>query len=309
MASSLIKKFSFDNLPSTTKKASELLGKGEKTPFYITAKTQNQGRGTYSTKWLSPYGGIYLQAVYPFPQDKQSSLTQRLAFVLAKWVFKLAGKKITIKWPNDLFWEGRKLAGVLCEKHTIQQKSYLSVGIGINVELAPSSPSIPYHTTCLKDILKEIPILEELKISLITFLHKNFYLHPEEPSSEDFSLFFMPPNTIWYQKGDPSSWLRYEGLTSEGFLRLKDKNGKVITLNSVKSPFSWYFIDTKKEVKPILKLEHRKEETKLLFFLDFRQEKPQKTWSFPYKEQKNDYEEEIKALQEKEGLIEIPTLL
>lgn len=190
MCTFFVKQFKFTSLSSTTKKAYELLEKGEKAPFYITANTQENGRGTYEKSWKSPLGGIYLQAVYPFLESYSTKITQNISFILARWILSLTGEKITIKWPNDLFWKGRKLAGILCEKHSFNQKNFLSIGIGINAEVTPSDPSIPYHLSSLSDLKKPLPPLHEVVNSLVENLHKNFFIHQREPSCEDFDLFF-----------------------------------------------------------------------------------------------------------------------
>ena len=247
MCAIAVKRFKFDSLPSTTTKAYELLERGEKPPFYITAKSQENGRGTYEKSWKSPLGGIYLQAVYPFLENYSVKITQNISFILAHWILSLTGEKITIKWPNDIFWNGKKLAGILCEKHSFNQKNFLSIGIGINAEVTPSDPSIPYHLTSLSDLKKSLPPLEEIVNSLIENFHKKFFITKLEPSSEDFNLFFMPKGTPW--KSNQNECFFYKNLTPEGFLILEDQNKNEIILKSAQNNFSWSLIDTKEEME------------------------------------------------------------
>jgi biotin-[acetyl-CoA-carboxylase] ligase BirA-like protein len=242
-----VKRFKFDSLSSTTKKAYELLERGEKAPFYITAKSQENGRGTYEKSWKSPLGGIYLQAVYPFLENYSAKITQNISFILAHWILSLTGEKITIKWPNDLFWKGRKLAGILSEKHSLNQRHFLSIGIGINAEITPSDPSIPYHLASLTDLKKSLPPLEEIINSLIENLHKNFFIDRVEPSPKDFNLFFMQKGTPWYN--NQNEYFFYKDLSSEGFLILEDQNKNEVILKSAQNNFSWSLIALKEGIE------------------------------------------------------------
>jgi BirA family transcriptional regulator, biotin operon repressor / biotin---[acetyl-CoA-carboxylase] ligase len=103
---------------------------------------QEKGRGRgQGTRWLSAPWESLLATVVLRPVDAgfppaQLSLRAGLAVALA--IEDTAGIAARIKWPNDLLWDRRKLAGVLCEARA----GALLVGIGVNCTQASFPPEI-----------------------------------------------------------------------------------------------------------------------------------------------------------------------
>ncbi len=102
------------------------------------AETQTNGRGRLGRSWYSPVGeNIYcsLRWQYSGPIAKLSalSLVVGLAILAAFRTLEIT-QNIYIKWPNDLFWDGKKMAGILIES-TSESLDHQSVviGIGLNV--------------------------------------------------------------------------------------------------------------------------------------------------------------------------------
>ena len=85
----------------------------------VVARRQRFGRGQQGRVWQSPAGGLWLSAAFPWPADPAAAaapplamalgLAQELETVLGPG----AGLPVAIKWPNDLYGHGRKLAGLL----------------------------------------------------------------------------------------------------------------------------------------------------------------------------------------------------
>lgn len=91
---------------------------------------QTAGRGRRGNEWKSG-GGIALTVVV---EEAHAHLPIALAATLAAQLNNLVPeKKVGIKWPNDLFIEGKKIAGILIE----QRVNCSFVGIGINVFESP----------------------------------------------------------------------------------------------------------------------------------------------------------------------------
>ena len=96
------------------------------------AETQTDGRGRLGRKWLSSKdGGVYM-SIYlkpDIPPYKVSALT-----LVAGLAVQRAIENTTIKWPNDVLFSGRKVAGILTEMSAeIDRVGYVVVGIGVNV--------------------------------------------------------------------------------------------------------------------------------------------------------------------------------
>lgn len=156
------------------------------------AEHQTAGRGRFGRQWHSPFGAnIYLSCRWPLNQDASNlgglSLVISLAIVAALIDYGISG--LSIKWPNDILWQGKKLAGVLVE---IQAESHgltqVIIGIGINVNMRRlPTPEIDQAWVSLDSILEgRIPndyhdrnhiiglIMNKLLASLAQFTEKGF---------------------------------------------------------------------------------------------------------------------------------------
>jgi BirA family biotin operon repressor/biotin-[acetyl-CoA-carboxylase] ligase len=107
---------------------------------YVAGK-QEGGKGRRGRKWESPPGGLWfsflLRPNLPLPQIALLSLV--FAVSLAKSLDVFAGLPCQIKWPNDIYCQGKKIIGILLEMSgEIDKADNLIVGIGINVNVRSS---------------------------------------------------------------------------------------------------------------------------------------------------------------------------
>ena len=103
----------------------------------VVAKSQTGGRGTNNRKFFSPKGGIYLSLKLKpkIPLDKLSLITPFTAVALYKAIEKVTKLKPKIKWVNDIYINGKKVAGILTEsKISSDSIDYVIVGVGINCD-------------------------------------------------------------------------------------------------------------------------------------------------------------------------------
>lgn len=114
--------------------------KQAKQPKICFAEEQTQGKGRLNRTWASPFGkNIYFSCLYPFQKDVSElsglSLVTGIAIVKA---LKDVGmtQAIGVKWPNDIMYENKKMAGVLieiqAESHSVSQ---VIIGMGVNVNM------------------------------------------------------------------------------------------------------------------------------------------------------------------------------
>lgn len=125
---------------STNDDACQLALKGARHGFGVLADTQSTGKGRLGKEWLSPLGtGLYCSIVLrpnlPFSEFPKLTLTAGLA--LCSTVEKLLPDvSFGLKWPNDLYSEGKKCGGILVESsspNSLNKDSFVVVGIGLNV--------------------------------------------------------------------------------------------------------------------------------------------------------------------------------
>jgi len=131
----------YDTLDSTNEEAKRLSAKGETGPLWIVTGRQTQGRGRRGNEWVSPPGN--LTATLLTPSEKPEALCAPYAFAAALSIADLVGEyadaRVSLKWPNDVLLEGKKVAGVLLE--TVP--GAMLVGIGVNLAGAPENTPFP----------------------------------------------------------------------------------------------------------------------------------------------------------------------
>lgn len=102
----------------------------------VVADIQTKGRGRKDRNWFSPNDGLWFSVIlYPnIPTQYAMFLTMAASVSVVQAINELTGLSPSIKWPNDLLLEGKKICGILTELDAEMDKiNYSVVGIGINV--------------------------------------------------------------------------------------------------------------------------------------------------------------------------------
>ncbi len=133
------KLFVYDEVGSTNDVLRELIGDGLAADgAVVVSDSQTAGRGRFGRKWVSPSGrNLYLSALFrPEISPQKSSVFTFLASCALVEVFSGYGVEATIKWPNDILIDGKKISGVLTELGTSDGAvDYIVIGIGVNLNL------------------------------------------------------------------------------------------------------------------------------------------------------------------------------
>lgn len=152
--------YRFDELPSTNDLASEFIAKSKPAEgTVIRADTQTAGRGQFGSRWLSTPGQNLLLSVIYYPQwlaaRDQFYLGMAVALGLKNAVDQAIAASgvnpppsLEIKWPNDLYVNGKKAAGILIQNSLSGMQIESSViGIGLNVNQLEFDPALPNPTS------------------------------------------------------------------------------------------------------------------------------------------------------------------
>jgi BirA family biotin operon repressor/biotin-[acetyl-CoA-carboxylase] ligase len=133
----------FEEVTSTLDVAHEVAAQGAEAGTLIVADTQTAGRGRQGRSWTSEKGaGIWLTMIER-PRDASGLdvLSLRVGIALADALDAYADAPIWLKWPNDLYIRGRKLAGILIEARWREgQPEWVAIGVGINLRPPASEP-------------------------------------------------------------------------------------------------------------------------------------------------------------------------
>lgn len=122
-------------MPSTNDEAKRLARQGAEEGTLVLAGRQAQGRGRFGREWSSPPGGVYASFVLrpAGPPAHVAPLPLVVALGAAR-ALESIGAPVSLKWPNDLEIDGRKLGGILLEMAAEADRvEWLVVGIGVNV--------------------------------------------------------------------------------------------------------------------------------------------------------------------------------
>jgi BirA family transcriptional regulator, biotin operon repressor / biotin---[acetyl-CoA-carboxylase] ligase len=127
----------FSRTDSTNTRARELAEAGASSGTVVTAGEQSEGRGRQGRTWTAPPGKALLYSAVLSPLDERHMLLP-IAVPLA--VCEAAeslqpGLGCAIKWPNDVWVEGRKLGGILIEARP--QDGWAVIGVGLNLAIEP----------------------------------------------------------------------------------------------------------------------------------------------------------------------------
>lgn len=119
---------------STNERARELAIEGAEAGTVVTASSQTAGRGRQGRRWTAPPDQALLYSAILRPLDlRHLLLPLAVPVAVSEACEKLAGVECEIKWPNDVWVDERKLAGVLIEA---RPPEWAVIGIGVNVAIA-----------------------------------------------------------------------------------------------------------------------------------------------------------------------------
>jgi len=238
-----MKILAFDSLDSTSSFALRQLDSGSETlPFAVVARSQTAGRGRSGRLWESPEGGLYLTLVlppdlHPLPSHR-GSLPLWVAAHTADFIHASFGIRVTIKWPNDLLFAGRKLSGILCESRLHGNDwGPVIIGIGINLHEAPAVTE--QMSISIRGILGPEREFDALKLGgdLCQFLETRL----KQPGwLKTYQAYALEKGQLWRSEGGQLRTLK--SVSEEGSLLLSGVGeDSVETINTASHGYRWVY--------------------------------------------------------------------
>ena len=183
----------------------------------ILTDQQNQGKGRRSNQWTSSPGEDLLftaiiETELPLDQIHKVATTTALAIAIE---LEKIGLKPMIKFPNDIYLNNKKTAGILIE----QQKEFTLIGVGINVN---SNPSLENATSLLQQHSTNSPISrEKLLASFLSQLTKQLSLCINHYTSiqqnlQKYDLFYG--KKIQFIQDSTTHYGTVQGISPNGYL-------------------------------------------------------------------------------------------
>jgi BirA family biotin operon repressor/biotin-[acetyl-CoA-carboxylase] ligase len=121
---------------STNERAKDLAVAGAPGGLVVTADEQSAGRGRRGTTWFAPPGSclLYSALLRPFAADRAPLLPLAVPIAVCEAAETVAPVRCRLKWPNDVWVDERKVAGILVEARP--DEGWAVVGVGLNVAIA-----------------------------------------------------------------------------------------------------------------------------------------------------------------------------
>lgn len=145
----------FDEIDSTNQEALRLADAGVRVDTWVVAKTQTSGRGRRNRHWVSEPGNLY-SSLLVFPRCELSE-AGGLAFVTGLAILRACAElapdlaaDFKLKWPNDLLYRKKKIAGILLESSGNREFGSYALVIGCGVNCAHHPAETVYETTDLQ---------------------------------------------------------------------------------------------------------------------------------------------------------------
>jgi len=201
---------------------------------------QTEGRGRLKRKWHSPFGSnIYCSCHYPFQLEMSelAGLSLVVSIAIMRALHSLGIREdVGIKWPNDIFWQGKKLGGSLIE--LIAEANHIShavIGIGLNVNMVEAK-KIDQPWVSLSQILGE----HQDKNQILTTLLNNLLICLDEFNVSGFTEFakewkqydLLKDRKLTLLNGSKKVQGQAAGIDREGCLLLKLSNNKIKSFSS-----------------------------------------------------------------------------
>ena len=222
----------FDEIDSTNTEAKRMALDGFAGEALLVAHSQTAGRGRMGRNFYSPaQTGAYFSILHTLnaPLYDAVAITSAASVAVMRAIRTLAGIQTDIKWVNDLYYNGRKVCGILTEAISIGESTHVIVGIGINLD-----------TTDFPEELSSIAGSLHVQIDaakLIAEVYRQIAFYLQDASNrewlEDYRKYSMVlgHRVTWSDAKGPQTGVA-ESIDGDGALIIKDESGNLIRLHT-----------------------------------------------------------------------------
>lgn len=215
---------------NTDLRALALTGAAEGTT--LIADTQTGGRGRRGRTFASPEGGVYLSTLLrPAPNTKTGLITCLAAVAACRAIESLCSLWVEIKWVNDLYLNGRKVAGILAEGVLAPDGTLSAVVIGIGINVYGALP--PELSTIATTLEREGASLtrEDLAAAFLNEWER-VYTDTDSAIAEYIRRNLVIEREVTVVQGHQTYPAHAVGITAEGHLLVRTPDGEERELSS-----------------------------------------------------------------------------
>lgn len=213
--------FLYPTIDSTNSEAKRYALGGGAAPALFLAEEQSGGRGRMGRSFFSPKNtGIYLSLLLRTDASLSDPIAATTASAVAvrRAILAVTGISVGIKWVNDLYYEGKKICGILAESFFVGKERYLIVGVGVNLY----TEEFPVE---LKDTAGALrPEKSNLKTALAAEIALRLYQLLAHGEPKNFMELYRAHSIVL---GKPITYTQ-NGISHEGIAEQIDENGHLL---------------------------------------------------------------------------------
>ncbi|MGI6047403.1 MAG: biotin--[acetyl-CoA-carboxylase] ligase [Petrimonas sp.] len=194
----------------------------------VVADFQTAGRGQVGNSWFSSKGDNLLFSLLIYPTEipaNEQFIISRITSLAIKNTLDQFTDDIRIKWPNDIYWKDKKIAGILIENNLqgkVIENSIIGIGLNLNQQIFPIELPNPVS-------LRQITATEYDKNYILDLLMKEFFLlyrslqQGEKQVIEDEYMLdlYRVNGYYWYEDANGKFQAKIDNVLSSGHLVLR----------------------------------------------------------------------------------------
>lgn len=195
------------------------------------AESQTAGRGRRGRQWFSPQSeNLYFSMLWCYDLAEVSNISALslvTAITIAETFAQFGVSEIQIKWPNDIYYQGKKMGGILIESRMDNSDMYLVIGIGLNLAMQNVDSTVvtqPWADLAEYQFNRNqlaAELAQRLQRMLIAFPHTEFEYYL--PSWQKFDRYYQQPVKLLTEQGEVRGIAL--GVNEQGELLLEQPHG------------------------------------------------------------------------------------
>lgn len=222
----------FDEIDSTNAEAKRMVTNGFLGEALLVAHKQTAGRGRMGRNFYSPaQTGAYFSILHTLsvPLYDVIAVTSAASVAVMRAIRALTGIQTDIKWVNDLYYNQKKVCGILTEAVSFGASAHVIVGIGINLNTADFPEGLKEIAGSLGTQIDSSLLIAEI------YRQINFYL--QNPGNREWLADYRAHSMVL---GRRVAWTESEAvrigiaeaIDEDGALLIRDENGNLVRLHT-----------------------------------------------------------------------------
>ncbi len=219
----------YKTIDSTNSEARRKINEGLSLPAVFIADEQTEGRGRRGKSFFSR-GGLYMSVAVDTKESDTVLITTLAAVAVAEAIEEAAGVRAGIKWVNDIYLDGKKICGILCEaiSDLFGKTDAVIIGIGVNLNVNDFPEELEYIAGSLSSpTLKNEALAETIAEKLLANLGETSDIIPRYKERS-----IVLGKTVTYEQNGKTFTGEAVDIDDRGGLVVIDPDGRKTVLSS-----------------------------------------------------------------------------